>query len=215
MHPDVVAARTRVRTIEAAQPAVVRVTSEPHPPPAGEARDDRDSLRQQLAALRIQIAARRGSASASATGASAGADSSAPGSAPAPAVTNGSVALEVEFRRLQREVNDTRERQRQLDEKQFKASFAASSVLDDRNTQVTILDPAYRPTHAVSRPRSTLLAGALLLCLLLALLTACVSAWLDDRIHDRADLDNLHIAPVLAVIPRAALPAHVRASGDG
>jgi uncharacterized protein involved in exopolysaccharide biosynthesis len=209
-HPDVVAARVRVRTIEAAQPAVVvRGPSEPH---AGAARDETEPWRQQLAALRRQIAAHRAGAS---PGVSAAAGEGNTGPAPAPAASNGSVAIEVEFRRLQREVNDTRERQRQLDEKQFKASFAASSVMDDRNTQVTVLDPAYRPTHAVSLPRSTLLAGALLLCLVLAILTACISAALDDRIHDRADLEHLDITPVLAVIPRAALPALRRASNDG
>jgi capsular polysaccharide biosynthesis protein len=208
-HPDVIAARARLRAAEAAQSAAQAAADEAAaatPPdddqtavkPATD--ENREALTNQLADLRLQIAARR---------AAAGTTASA-NRMPAPAPLDnhaGAVDLEVEFRRLQREANDARERQRQLDDKQFKASISASSSLNERNIQVSVLDPAYLPTHPSSRPRSTALGVGLLVAFVLALLTALVSARLDDRIHDRADLEVLDVMPILAVIPRPkALP---------
>jgi hypothetical protein len=111
-------------------------------------------------------------------------------------------ALELEFRRLQGDVNDTRDRQQQLEQRLFRASITASSVMDDRNIQVSVLDPAYLPVRPVSKPRSMLLAGLLALSLLLAIGTAFISANLDDRIYDRSDVERLDILPVIAVIPK-------------
>jgi capsular polysaccharide biosynthesis protein len=74
-------------------------------------------------------------------------------------------------------------------------------VMNDRNIQVSVLDPAFLPTHPSSRPRSTSLAVGLLVGFVLAFATALVSARLDDRIHDRIDLETLDILPILAVIP--------------
>ena len=208
-HPDVLAARARVRAAEANQAAAVAAAQAATPPetapePVVGTEAEKESLRQQLAVLNSRIAARRASLR--------GASSAQAGAAEAPAPA--AVALEVEFRRLQREVNDARERQRQLDEKQFKASISASSAANDRNIQVSILDPAYRPTHAISRPRSTLLGIALAICFVLALLTAVISAQLDDRIRARADLEHLDLLPVLGVIPRATTASLPQRAGE-
>ena len=210
-HPDVLAARARVRAAEANQAAAVAAAQAATPPetapePVVGTEAEKESLRQQLAVLNSKIAARRASLR--------GASSAQAGAAEAPAPAPAAVALEVEFRRLQREVNDARERQRQLDEKQFKASISASSAANDRNIQVSILDPAYRPTHAISRPRSTLLGIALAICFVLALLTAVISAQLDDRIRARADLEHLDLLPVLGVIPRAASASLPQRAGE-
>jgi uncharacterized protein involved in exopolysaccharide biosynthesis len=236
-HPDVIAAKARLRAAQAAQAtaqaaadakaaaAAKAAAEEAAAQPASGA--DVASLERDLADARAQIAARRaalaksGGAGAAATapraGSSGGAHPAPSTAAPSPAAAaaaaaaagqeRGSVALEVEFRRLQREVNEARDRQRELDDRRFKASITASSVMDDRNIQVSVLDPAYLPTHPISRPRRYLFAGALLACLLMALLTALVSARLDDRIHDRVDLELIDGLPLLGVIPAPkALP---------
>jgi uncharacterized protein involved in exopolysaccharide biosynthesis len=199
-HPDVVAARARLRAAEAAQAeaqaaadakaaaAARAAAEEPAPPPKDEA--DREALKKELDDLRRLIAARRAGTKPAAT------------TAPSPTGTaEGTVALEVELRRLQHDVNEARDRQSQLDDRRFKASISASSVMNDRNIQVSVLDPAYLPTHPISKPRRLLVAGALLACFLLALITALVSARLDDRIHDRADLEIIDVLPVMGVIP--------------
>ena len=201
-HPDVVAARARLRTAESAQAAAQAAADQAAAAAGGD--DDapvkpatdanREALTKQLAELRLQIAARR------AAGATAGTGKRV--EVPAPSANHGAaVDLEVEFRRLQREAAEARDRQRQLDDKKFKASLTASSLMNDRNIQVSVLDAAYLPTHPSSRPRSTTLGVGLLIAFILALLTALVSARLDDRIHDRIDLEALDIMPILGVIP--------------
>lgn len=207
-HPDVLAARARVRAAEANQAALLAAQAsarEAAPELRTGTAEDEETLRQELAVLYARIAARR---AANARGTPAAQPVSAESAPPE------AVALEVEFRRLQREVNDARERQRLLDEKQFKASISASSAANDRNIQVSILDPAYRPTHPSSRPRSTMLGAALAICFVLALLTAVISAKLDDRIRARADLEQLDLLPVLGVIPRAAPLALLERAGN-
>lgn len=208
-HPDVAAARTRLRTAEAAQAAAVASAEAAHaaavaaaqvhddPPPKNAA--DEDALKKELAELQNQIAWRR----AGLTAPKAGADASAPPAPSGEPQLGGDVALEVEFRRLQREVNEGRERQRQLDEKMFKASMTASSVMNDRNVTVSVLDPAYLPTGPISKSRTSLLATLLIVCAALAFGTALLFAKLDDRIYDSFDLNQLDVLPVLGSIPRA------------
>ena len=203
-HPDVVAARRRLAlAIEAdkknAAPAPAHV-------PAGGGNKlsdaDRDALEQRLAGLRRSIAARR---AGQPPPPAAPVPSPSVGAAPTTSAVPGSpaVALEVEFRRLQREVEYLKDAQRQLDDKLFKADLNAGANTDNRNIQVSILDAAYLPVHPISKPRSTALATFLAAGIILAVLVALVSARLDDRIYQRADLEVLDILPVIGVIPRA------------
>lgn len=213
-HPDVAAARTRLRTAEAAQAAANATALEAHnaavaaanaavhddPPPKNAA--DEAALRQQYNELLNQIAARRAGLAPPKPPATADAGAVS-GGATDPVPLGGDVGLEVEFRRVQREVAEGRERQRQLDEKLFKAQITASSVMSDRNIQVTVLDPAYLPTGPISRSRTSTLATLLLVCMVLAFGIALLSARIDDRIYDAIDLEQLASLPVLGVIPRA------------
>jgi uncharacterized protein involved in exopolysaccharide biosynthesis len=197
-HPDVIAARNRLQVAEQAQAAVNeaaaavwRAQQGGEPLPVDDTTDPA-ALKKELARVQAQIAARR----------------SALGGLPGPADTgvkaeSTSPTLELDFRRLQGEVNDGRERQQQLEGRLFRASITASSVMDDRNIEVSVLDPAYLPVRPISKPRSLLLAGLLALSFVLAIATAFLSAALDDRIYDRQDVERLEILPVMAIIPRA------------
>jgi succinoglycan biosynthesis transport protein ExoP len=198
-HPDVIAARERVRAAEDAQAALNDAAAAAFaaqqgdgPPPQNAS--DVAALKKQLAVLQAQIAARRRMLSGAP--ATATPDPSAIPEAQAPA------EFELEFRRLQREVSDGRDRQQQLEERLFRASIAESSIMDDRNVQVSVLDPPYLPIRPVSKPRSLLLAALLIVCLLIGVATAFVSATLDDRLHDRHDVERLDLLPLLAVIPK-------------
>ena len=208
-HPDVVAARRRLAAaIEAEQKTAVA----PPPPPAAGAKlsdADKEALEQRLRVLRGAIAARRvGGAPAAADPLSPAGSSHVGGGAPGSAA----VALEVEFRRLQREVEYLKDAQRQLDDKLFKAGLTEGASASDRNSQVSILDAAYLPVHPSSKPRSTALATYLAAALILAFIVALVSARLDDRIYQRADLEVLDILPVVGVIPRPARGQTTRVS---
>jgi uncharacterized protein involved in exopolysaccharide biosynthesis len=201
-HPYVIAARERLRAAEqdqattnAAAAAAWRAQQVDDPGPPASAADEA-SLRKELASLQAQIYARRATlAGVPLSAADAGARAEAP-------LPTGPVEFELEFRRLQREVSDGRDRQQQLEERLFRASITASSVMDDRNIQVSVLDPAYLPDKPVSKPRSLMLGGLLALCLVLALATGIASAALDDRIYDKQDVERLDVLPVIAIIPK-------------
>jgi uncharacterized protein involved in exopolysaccharide biosynthesis len=204
-HPDVIAAKNRLRAAEEAQAqlhqqaldahaaAIVNAARVAHdePPPKNAA--DEAALRQQLGDLQGQIAARRAVLAADA-GAAAPPLGEAPGSA---------VALEVDFRRLEREVAEARERQRSIDERLFKALITERAA---PFVKVSVLDPAYLPMAPISKSRSLTLAGFLAVVLVLALAVALISTKLDDRIYDELDLERVDILPIVGVIPRAELP---------
>lgn len=193
-HPDVLAAKARLRAAEAAAKKAP-VADDPSPVPAQKLSDaDQQALVDRATQLRRAIAARRAGGAAVPIPMPSGSASAGP---------TGAVALEVEFRRLQREVEDLRERQKQLDEKAFKASITASSVMNDRNIQVSILDPAYLPAHPISRSRSVSLATFLAIGIVVAIMIMLLSARLDDRIYEKSDLEVLDILPVIGAIPRA------------
>ena len=203
-HPDVIAAKNRLKAAEQAQAAAVQAArdawnqkqADEEPPPPKNATDEA-ALRKELADLQNQIANRRAQL------ARGGSDVGA--AATAPIVPSSNVELELEFTRLQREVNDLRDRQQKLEERVFRASMTASSVMNDRNVQVSVLDPAYLPVRPSSKPRTTLLAALLAVVTVLGIASMAVSALLDDRIYERMDIEKLEIMPVVAVIPRARM----------
>lgn len=207
-HPDVLAAQNRLKAAEQAQAHANQVAAEEwakdNPPaPAAPVRlspQEEEGLRKELAGVRMQIAARNSALAKS--------EPASPSAAPTAPVlaTNDPVALAVEFKRLQREVDDGRDRQQKLDQRLFAASIQQSSVVDDRNRQVSILDPAYLPIRPVSKSRTALLAALLALSLALALAVPIASAVLDDRVFDRRDIDRLELLPVVGMIPKALPP---------
>lgn len=196
-HPDVAAAKRKLQTAidndakRAPAPAPTRA-------PGTLTDAERDQLENRLKELRGLIAARRKGGTAAAT---QPAPSSS--SAPAPIPSSANVTLDVEFRRLQRDVESLKDAQRQLDDKLFKADLTEGASGNRNNVQVKILDPAYLPVHPVSKPRSTMLAMYLAAAGVLAALLALISARLDDRIYARSELAMLDILPVVGVIPRA------------
>jgi uncharacterized protein involved in exopolysaccharide biosynthesis len=205
-HPDVIAARNRLRAAEQAQAATNaaaeqawRDKNDVAPAPVGTAPIDEAALRKELSDVQLQMAQRRAQLAKAAVPAPSGTAAT-----PAPTTTVApTVELELEFNRLSRDVNDARDRQQKLDDRLFRASLTASSAADERNIQVAILDPAYLPIRPVSKPRSMLLGGLLAVVLLLSLATAFGSAMLEDKVYDRIDVERLDILPVLAVIPPA------------
>lgn len=207
-HPDVIAAKNRVRAAEQAQAAAEAARAAAAQESAASGGAEEAALKKELGDVQAQIAFRRAQLAKSGGAASATAPV-----APRPASgasAPSSVELEVEFSRLLREVADARDRQQKLDERLFRASITASSVTNDRNIQVSVLDPAYLPVRPVSKSRTLMLGALLALSGVLSLAVAVVSAMLDDRLYDRADLEQLEILPVLAVIPPAR-PEDIRA----
>jgi uncharacterized protein involved in exopolysaccharide biosynthesis len=122
------------------------------------------------------------------------------------------VALETEWTRLNREVAEARERNQQLQDKQFRASMQESAASSGHDAQMVIVDPAYRPTHPAKTSRSVIAAAGLAVSIVFAIGLALGCALLDDRLYDRVDVERLALGPLLGVVPRA--PRKQRKRGD-
>ena len=196
-HPDVRAAKGRLKAAEAklrrATEAILANDSEKKPPdPVDEGTIDRSALEASLKKVQEEISVYRRKHS----------DDS-----PQPVVTASGraasiVTLETDWTRLNREVTDARERNQQLESRQFKASILESAVTSGRNAQMIIVDPAYKPTHP-NKGRTQLVLVGTAAAFILALLLGLTLALLDDRIYDRVDVESLQLAPLLGVVPRA------------
>ena len=196
-HPDVRAARSKVKAAEGklkrAQDALAAVVDSagPKADDPNEGIIDRATLESQLAKVNGEIAVyknkmRRESAS----------DGNQGGA-------SWIVELETEWSQLSRDVQEARTRAGQLNEKQFKASIVESATTSGRNTQIEIVDPAYRPTHPAKPSRSLLMMLGLLFSLVMGFGAALTLALVDDRLYDGTDVEQLELVSLLAVVPRA------------
>ena len=199
-HPDVRAAKSRLKN---AQDRLRRAEAALAPAaPAAEVETegtiDRVALENELRRINDEIASRKRR------------KREEPSAAPSTSSAAWIVALETDWTRLNREVAESREKQQQLQDKQFKASMLESAVAAGRNTQMTIVDQAYKPTHPAKPGRFTIVAVGCVVALMLALGLALMLAFFDDRIYDRTDLEALGASGLrlLGVVPR-------RGSGRG
>lgn len=207
-HPDVIAAKRQLDQAIANDAKRPAAKPEAAPPSGKLSEAERDQIEARIRELRNQIARhiaeKKGLPPPPPV---AGGSSATP---KATASTPSAVALEVEFRRLFREVESFKENQRQLDEKLFKINLLGGAAESKEGNQVRILDPAYLPAHPSSKPRSTQLAMFIGIGLVLAALLAVGSAKMDDRIHAVEDLEGLDILPVVGEIPRDANAGNYR-----
>lgn len=187
-HPDRIAAENRVRLakarvtrVHAQVEASRRVTKMPQV-----SNVDKDKLQEELRKIERQITATKKG------------DRINPGGDRASRI----VALETNWQRLNREVKEARERYLKLEERQFKATLAASSESAARGAQMQIIDPAFLPTRPAGTGRTVIVAAGLGVSLVLAALLMFGLALLDDRIYDSLDVERTGIANVLVEVPR-------------
>jgi uncharacterized protein involved in exopolysaccharide biosynthesis len=194
-HPDVVAAKNRVKSAEArakrtkdALASGELVIPEVEAPPASEA--ERPALEARLEQVEIELAAvRRRQEIAGSPAAKSG-------------LSEQIAALEAEVARLDRELIEARERYQQIEGRQFVAEIAASTEESGQAAQMVVVDPAFVPTRPVGGGRMKFVVlGFLASCALAgALVLGC--GLFDDRLYDKTDVELLEIAPLLATVPR-------------
>jgi uncharacterized protein involved in exopolysaccharide biosynthesis len=196
-HPDVIAAKNRVKAAEQrlkrakdALAAGELIMPDVEAPPASE--EERPKLEERLRKVEAELAERRRKLAAGA-GATAAAKSQ---------LSEEIVQLETEWAKRNRDVTEARERYQQLESRQFIAEMAASSEETGNAAQMVIVDPAYRPIRPAGGGRMKLVVlGFMASCVLAgALVLAC--AIFDDRIYDRADVEQLGVGPLLVTVPR-------------
>ena len=202
-HPDVLkaqsamtAAAERLREAQAAVPK--DPDAEPVVAPTTAA--DRQRLERQLQQLDDQIASERRRDK----------------SAPAPTTgqddaVSGVVALETEFAALRDSVDEQRDRVESLSESVFRAQIDAQKQISEQGAQLTVVDPAFRPAKPTGQGKRIVVLAGLVLFTGLGLALAFAFAILDDRLYRRSEIEDLGLAPVLAVIPPIARARRKRA----
>ncbi len=110
------------------------------------------------------------------------------------------VALETEWSRLMRGVQESRTRHDQLEASFFKADIAASSEIGGSGIQMQVIDPAFLPGKPLPPGPLTILVAALLVSLMLGTAITAGRTVVDDRLYDARDAAVF--AAVLTEVPR-------------
>jgi hypothetical protein len=201
-HPDVKNALHRLATAEAAakraeaalaawrptpQAAVDR--SAPPGPDAGDSTRTA-ALRRALSAVRQQIAAVRGRGAPRAE---------------VPKTSGSLVAIDTEWTRLNRDVSEAKERQNQLEMKQFQAQLAATLILGGLGGQLLVADPPFRPMRPVAGQRMKIAMFGAAASFMLALLVIGLFAAFDDRLYAARDIESFVEDGIIVVIPKVTL----------
>jgi hypothetical protein len=209
-HPDVRSAQRRVLEAEedlgraAAAEKAITV-------PAAAAANDHGVGSGRLASLRRALAAVRAQISGARTR-----------SAPRPLTplpAQGTVAVDTEWTRLFRDVSQARERQSQLESRQFQATLFATMAASGEAGKLVVVDPAFRPTRPVAGRWATTAALGVAGSLLLALLVMMAVALLDERIYSPDDIQRVLggqfviMVPSLLASDRKRLPPVARGEG--
>jgi hypothetical protein len=206
-HPDMRAARMAVDAaarqlheakvkLAALQQVKGGVSGGPAADPSKVPRDILDKLRQ----IDAQIAAR--GAQASRAHPSAGETASASTS---PAVAQ-VVALETDWQRLLRGLNEAKNHHDDLKLRAQRAKLALEAARAQASERMAVLDPPFRPTHPSKGARMNVALGGLVAAWLLALAYATARVSTDDTLIDADDIEALGLTPVLGVVPRLARP---------
>jgi len=194
-HPDVKQALRRLAHAEATErrAAAALAAWRPAPaaspangPPSG-AGDPTAALRRSLAAVKQQLAlARSRSAPRTET----------------PKTVTASVAIDTEFTRLNREVSEARERQNQIEGKQFHAQLAATLAAEGHGGRLVIVDPPFKPMKPVAGGHFKVALVGGVLSLLLGLLVIGIFAAFDDRLYGARDIQGLLGDGIIVVVPK-------------
>jgi hypothetical protein len=184
-----------VRRVAAAEAAERRAAAAvaAYQPAAGEGKIEEGgatkgaALRRALAAVRSQIAALKAR--------------SAPRAETIHAPTS-VVEIDTEWTRLNREVSEARERQSQLEGKQFQAQLAATLIAGGQGARLVVADPPFLPMRpsAGGRSKIALVGGAA--AVVLALVVMLIVAAFDDRLYAVRDVEGVLPDGIVVVIPK-------------
>jgi uncharacterized protein involved in exopolysaccharide biosynthesis len=205
-HPDVVAARGRVKQAEqrlaSARQALLAIpTLAPEQSTAG--RDGAtvagsaslDKLKAELRQVQMTSNMARGAAT--------GARKDSVIESSALSESKDIVALETEWTALNRDVASTRERNDQIQRQLFKASLMVKVQTSGDGGQIIVVDEAYEPRKPVTRGKKTTGAVGFIVVMALGLLTAFMLALMDDRLYGSYDVKRYGIGSIAHVIPAA------------
>lgn len=156
---------------------------------------DRAALEKELKDVEVEIASERARTSGSGK----------PVAAPelTENIADAVIMLESDWARLGREVAEQEERVQSLNEAFFRAQLDAQTRTAEQGSALQVVDEAYLPLRPIGKGKKLLVLAGLVVFSGLGLALAVGLAVIDDRVYRRVDIEQLDLAPVLAVIPRA------------
>lgn len=152
--------------------------------------EDRAKLEKQLQQIETELADER-KRDTQKTGAPATADD------PVGAV----VQLETQYADLHDAVEEQRERVQSLADSVFRAQIDASQQLAEQGAHLAVVSPAFKPLKPFGSGKKILVMAGVALFTAIGLALALALAILDDRLYRRAEVEELGLGKVLAVIP--------------
>jgi hypothetical protein len=201
-HPDVRRALRRVSDAEAAMRRAEAAVAAWVPPAAtAEAPpvlDDGDNTKARVTALRSALSAVRSQISAARGRSTPKAETDRP--------VSSVVAIETEWTKLNREVAEARERQTQLEGKQFQAQLAATLAAEGQGGRLVIADPPFKPLRPVAGERFKVGLVGLGGSVVLGLLVIALLAAFDDRLYGPRDIEGVLDPGIIVVIPKPVRP---------
>ena len=113
-----------------------------------------------------------------------------------------SVAVDTEWAELARAATEARERQQQLEARQFQAQLTATLVAANQAGGLQVIDPPFRPMKPITGGRSKVAIGGGLGSLILALGVMLLAAKFDRRIYGVEDIARVYPVDILVEVPR-------------
>jgi uncharacterized protein involved in exopolysaccharide biosynthesis len=113
-----------------------------------------------------------------------------------------SVAVDTEWAELARAATEARERQQQLETRQFQAQLTATLVAANQAGGLQVIDPPFRPMKPITGGRSKVAIGGGLGSLVLALGVMVLAAKFDRRIYGAEDIARVYPVDILVEVPR-------------
>jgi len=112
------------------------------------------------------------------------------------------VAIDTEWTRLNRDVSEARERQMQLEGKQFQAELMATLAGGGQGGRLVVIDPPFRPVRPITGGRFKIAVVGLAASVVLSLLTIILFAAFDDRLYGERDVNRIVKDGIVVVIPK-------------
>jgi len=163
------------------------------------------ALKRALGAIRQQLAAARGGHASSHT--------------EVPKNAGSLVAIDTEWMQLNREAAEARDRQTQLQSKQFQAELASALTSAGDEGQLVIADHPFRPLRPVAGGHAKVLLAGSVGAMLLAVLGMGIFAVFDDHLYAAGDVQRVLGDGFVVVVPvgpkmLAPQPAEPENAGD-
>jgi hypothetical protein len=121
---------------------------------------------------------------------------------PVPTEGGSPVTIDVEWTRLNRDVAEAREREVQLQGKQFQAELMATLAGGGQGGRLVVIDPPFRPVRPITGGRFKIAGAGLAASIVLSLLTIVLFAAFDDRLYGDRDINRIVKDGIVVVIPK-------------